>query len=130
MNIQRREYPGLLGLTSSTLKQLGEYGWPGNVRELQGLIERLSVMKRDGWIGEQDLPPHIDGRPTKLRRVSLPPEGVNFSELVDSFESDLINQALQVTDWNKNQAAQLLGLKRTTLVEKIRSKGMVPENRD
>ncbi|MCZ6823454.1 MAG: sigma-54-dependent Fis family transcriptional regulator, partial [Deltaproteobacteria bacterium] len=42
------------------------------------------------------------------------------------FESDLILQALQTTGWNKNQAANLLGLKRTTLVEKIRSKGLTP----
>ncbi len=45
---------------------------------------------------------------------------------MDAFESDLILQALEATGWNKNRAAKLLNLKRTTLVEKIRSKGLAP----
>ncbi len=61
-----------------------------------------------------------------MRSPSLPPDGIDFSSVVDAFESDLILQALETTGWNKNQAAHLLGLKRTTLVEKIRSKGITP----
>jgi len=56
--------------------------------------------------------------------VRLPEGGVDFAAVVDGFETDLILQALEATGWNKNQAARLLRLKRTTLVEKIRSKGL------
>jgi len=62
--------------------------------------------------------------------VALPPSGVDYEALVSAFEEDLIVRALDSTGWNKNRAAQLLNLKRTTLVEKIRSKGIAaPEER-
>jgi DNA-binding NtrC family response regulator len=124
LSVQRREYPDLMGMTEPGLKRLLEYAWPGNVRELEGLIERLAVLKRRGWISEDDLPPELRGQPLDVRRVRLPEGGVDFAALVDTVETDLILQALETTSWNKNQAARLLGLKRTTLVEKIRAKGL------
>jgi DNA-binding NtrC family response regulator len=124
LSVQRREYPDLKGITEPALKHLLEYDWPGNVRELEGLIERLAVLKRQGWITDDDLPPELRGRPLDVRRVRLPEAGVDFAALIDTVETDLILQALDTTGWNKNQAARLLGLKRTTLVEKIRSKGL------
>jgi len=124
LSVQRREYPELKGITEHGLKHLLEYDWPGNVRELEGLIERLAVLKRRGWITDDDLPPELRGRPIDVRRVRLPEAGVDFAALIDTVETDLILQALDTTGWNKNQAARLLGLKRTTLVEKIRAKGL------
>ncbi len=124
LGIQRRNYPELCGIAEAAMKRLVEYDWPGNVRELEGLVERVSVMKREGWIGEDDLPDGIRGSSVPAHTLNLPPDGLDFSNVVDRFESDLIIQALETTGWNKNQAAQLLGLKRTTLVEKIRAKGL------
>jgi DNA-binding NtrC family response regulator len=46
--------------------------------------------------------------------------------VVGRFEADLIEQALELTHWNKNRAAQLLGLNRTTLIEKIKKRGITP----
>ncbi len=126
LNIQRRRHPGVEGITSGAMKRLVEYQWPGNVRELQSLLERLAILRRGNWIDEADLPHQIGGPPPAMRSPSLPPDGIDFSSVVDTFESDLILQALETTGWNKNQAANLLGLKRTTLVEKIRSKGLTP----
>ena len=121
---QRRRYPELKGIDSQALKRLTNYDWPGNVRELEGLIERLSIMRREGWIAEEELPPELTGHSTDQPSITIPPDGVDFEGLVDGFESDLILQALEATGWNKNRAAKLLDLKRTTLVEKIRSKGL------
>jgi DNA-binding NtrC family response regulator len=121
---QRRRYPELNGLKMEALKRLTNYDWPGNVRELEGLIERLSIMRREGWIAEEELPPELTGHSTDQPSITIPPDGVDFEGLVDAFESDLILQALEATGWNKNRAAKLLDLKRTTLVEKIRSKGL------
>ncbi len=126
LTIQRRQHPDVQGITSGAMKRLAEYQWPGNVRELQSLIERLAILRRSNWIDESDLPHQVGGPPQAMRSLSLPPDGVDFSSVVDAFESDLILQALETTGWNKNQAAHLLGLKRTTLVEKIRSKGITP----
>jgi DNA-binding NtrC family response regulator len=101
------------------------YAWPGNVRELENVIERLVVLCGDREIGPDDLP-------AALRRASarapgaqeLPAAGLCFRDVVEDFETDLILRALEQTHWNKNRAARLLGLNRTTLIEKIKKKGL------
>ena len=125
LEVQRRTYPDVQGLTEAALKRLVEYDWPGNVRELQALVERLAILGRTGWIDECDLPASITGQTRERPSVSLPAEGIDFEKEVDAVETELILQALAATGWNKNRAAQLLNLKRTTLVEKIRAKGIV-----
>ncbi len=111
------------------------YSWPGNVRELENLMERLSVLS-DGMVLMEDLPSKlIDGShtnqdanqpiPASAFSVSKPiEEGFDFNKEVASFENQLILSALNSTDWNKNKAARLLNLNRTTLVEKIKKKGL------
>ena len=106
------------------MKRLVEYDWPGNIRELEGLIERLFVLCRSTWIAEDDIPSHVGAGAPPATRMRLPPEGLDFTSQVEDFSTNLMLQALEATDWNKNQAAKLLGLKRTTLVEKIRAKGL------
>jgi DNA-binding NtrC family response regulator len=129
LQIQRRQYPGVQGITEAAMKCLTEYSWPGNIRELEGLMERLAILKREGWIDERDLPPPIRAPGGERVQIRLSPTGTDLKGLMDSIESDLIRQALEATGWNKNRAAQLLQVKRTTLVEKIRAKGLVaPED--
>ncbi len=113
------------------------YRWPGNVRELENLIERLTVLS-DGQVHRDDIPEKIlSGSPEmsfgESASVVVPEigniianlgEGVDFNHEVDSFENQLILSALDSTGWNKNKAAQLLNLNRTTLVEKIKKKGL------
>jgi transcriptional regulator with GAF, ATPase, and Fis domain len=118
-------------LTAEALALLVRHDWPGNVRELENLIERLVVLKGEGEIGMAELPePLRAGTSTGAHtgpRETLPQAGLSFHEVVDRFEADLILQALERTHWNKNQAARLLGLNRTTLLEKIKKKGLSPE---
>jgi DNA-binding NtrC family response regulator len=125
---QERVRPSIEGITNAAMKRLAEYDWPGNVREVQAMVQRLVLLNHGGWIDESDLPELGQHQGPSLPRVTVPPEGVEFSVLVDAFETDLIQQALATTGWNKNRAAQLLGLKRTTLVEKIRAKGIQPHS--
>ncbi len=123
----RDEYAEIKGMTETAVKRLVQYPWPGNVRELQGMIERMTILKRSGWIDESDLPLDLIGGPAPATPMaSLPPDGLDLQAVVGGYERELIVQALDATHWNKNQAARLLGLKRTTLVEKIRSKGIQP----
>ena len=86
------------------------------------MIERLVILKQRGWVDEDELPQKLTNTPPTPHHMLLPSGGVDFGQTVDAFETNLILQALAATGWNKNQAAKMLCLKRTTLVEKIRSK--------
>jgi DNA-binding NtrC family response regulator len=107
------------------MQLLCSYRWPGNVRELENLIERLTVLRGEGEITPEDLPAsHRSVAPVDATVPRLSPDGLSFRDVVDRVETDLIVQALEQTHGNKNKAAQLLGLNRTTLLEKIKKKGL------
>ncbi len=113
------------GIAEEALEMLCSYSWPGNVRELENLMKRLVILSNGPDILASDLPAgfHAGSSPTaQAPRVTA--TGLSFRDVVDDFESDLILQALEQTQWNKNRAAQLLGLNRTTLLEKIKKKGL------
>lgn len=115
------------GLSDEAMQRLMDYHWPGNVRELENLMERLTVLVGVGDIQADDLPAHILAEPmTQAWAPRVPSTGLDFNVVVGDFESDLIQQALAHTHWNKNRAAGLLGLNRTTLLEKIKKRGITP----
>jgi DNA-binding NtrC family response regulator len=93
-------------------------------------IGALQVDTSDEGAVDQDLgaedfesAPSASPRPSQVRiAVRLPDSGIDFRNAVESFENQLICQALERTGWNKKQAAALLGLNRTTLVEMLKRK--------
>lgn len=110
------------GFSPEVLKTLTQYAWPGNVRELENLVERLVILKGAGTIEKEDLPENFLGKPSAMGfyNLAIPDTGVSFRDLSSEFERQLILQALQKSGGNKNKAATLLQLNRTTLIEKIR----------
>ena len=110
------------------------YPWPGNVRELENLLQRLTLLVDGERVETSDLPPHIlsgidgDINSVDLFNPKLPASGIDFNTLVDRFENSLILQALERTKGNKKAASELLSLNRTTLVEKIKKKGLISQN--
>ncbi|MCH7599479.1 MAG: sigma-54-dependent Fis family transcriptional regulator [Myxococcales bacterium] len=117
------------GISEEAMKLLMNYAWPGNVRELKNLIERVMILHSEGEIVGEDLPAQfhrVQERSHPAPRVS--DAGIEFNEVVAQLETDLILQALEQTHWNKNRAAGLLGLNRTTLLEKIKKKGLEPQS--
>ncbi len=115
------------GLQSDALAALKRYPWPGNIRELENLLERLVILKGTGAIGLSDLPPNLrqsaHARVTPVTPIpDLPPDGTDLRTILESVEDRMIAEALERTGGNKNRAAELLGLNRTTLVEKLRRK--------
>ncbi len=118
------------GMTFSAeaMARLRSYQWPGNVRELENLIERLAILSEADVIRADELPEYINGTDSLASSAyfdtDLPADGVDFNALVDDFETRLITMALARTNGNKKAAAKLLQLNRTTLVEKIKKKGM------
>lgn len=117
----------LTGFSTDALKCLVNYTWPGNIRELENLIERLSILKGFGCVEVNDLPAKYRSTAANFAEtgmVEIPEAGLDFNSAVDQFENALILKALEKTGWNKNQAALLLRLNRTTLVEKMKKKGL------
>jgi DNA-binding NtrC family response regulator len=101
------------------------YNWPGNVRELENLIERLVILKGGSVIMPEDLPNSLyqvnSHQILDYKKVlTLPEKGLDLKKLMTEIEESLINQALERTGGNKNKAAQLLQLNRTTLIEKLK----------
>ncbi|MGL4906424.1 MAG: helix-turn-helix domain-containing protein, partial [Plesiomonas sp.] len=65
---------------------------------------------------------------TESYQASLPPEGMNLKEMLSELEIDLIRQALEAQYWVVARAADMLGMRRTTLVEKMRKYGLNKES--
>ena len=122
-----RHNRNIIEVSAEAMDAMCAYDWPGNVRQLANVVERLVVLRRAGAIGLEELPqairqPAVAG--TKAIDPSeLPAEGIDLKQTIAELEDSLIDQALDRTRGNRNAAARLLGLNRTTLVEKLKRKG-------
>ena len=113
-------------ISQGAMRVLMAFSWPGNVRQLENAIERavtLSSGRKE--IDLPDLPPEIQAVPeaTTAPFVEFPDEGLDMPAYLSSIEKDLIKRSLQRTGGNRNKAAELLRIKRTTLVEKLKRLG-------
>jgi DNA-binding NtrC family response regulator len=122
----RREGLPPRSVSRETLKRLGECVWPGNVRQLENAVEMAVLLAGD----RQELYPGDFPLPAaSLRETSrpvpaacaVPSEGLDFERTISGLERSLLEHALQRTGGNKKLAAELLGLKRTTLSAKLKS---------
>jgi transcriptional regulator with GAF, ATPase, and Fis domain len=110
-------------IAPEVMEYLLRYSWPGNVRELENLIEMIVVLKEDGDIEFTDLPDKIVMLPPTgnlTNGIEITDQGINYNDLVDQLERDLLASALEKAGGAKNRAAKLLNLNRTTFVEKLR----------
>ena len=113
----------LQGFSPSVLYMLMNYHWPGNVRELENLVDRVVVLRGQGIVEPEDLPEKMRTMWTPSQpgaTVEIPDEGFCLDMAVREFERELISRALKKAEGVKNKAAQLLGIKRTTLIEKLK----------
>ncbi len=116
------------GIDSQVMAYLMQYDWPGNIRELENMIERLVILKKHGIITVEDLPDKIlRAQPVMPREedpISLTTGGVDLGKELEHFENRLIVEALRQANGVTSRAAQLLHVNRTTLVEKLKRKGL------
>jgi transcriptional regulator with GAF, ATPase, and Fis domain len=103
---------------------LWEYDWPGNIRELENLIERLVILSENEIIDWVDLPANIRSfvSDKKNPQPTIGAEQINLRQATDQLQYRLMEEALRVSNGNKSAAAKMLGLKRTTLVAKLRKR--------
>ncbi|PIP79939.1 MAG: sigma-54-dependent Fis family transcriptional regulator [Gammaproteobacteria bacterium CG22_combo_CG10-13_8_21_14_all_40_8] len=134
---------GAVRFTANAMISLSQHPWPGNVRELANLVERLTILYPFAVVGFKELPKKyryeegLDVQPlpslaAEIEHVShevetnnhfqthLPSQGVDLKEFLIGIEKDFIIQALELGDWVVARAAENLGMRRTTLVEKMK----------
>lgn len=125
-------------------QRLMEYAWPGNIRELSNLIERLSILYPGQEIQSSDLPVNYvldEGRFLEKTEVVLNANArlsghqgfskdFDLKKILINIELNYIEQALHQTGGNVSKSAKLLGLRRTTLIEKIKKLGIVHKLKD
>ena len=113
-------------ISREAMVYMWSYDWPGNVRELENVVERVAILCEEATIDVKHLPPNlIAGTGIQTPEV-LPNHGaIDLNAMVREMEGRLINQALCRTGGNKQAAARLLGLKRTTFAAKLRRCGVI-----
>jgi DNA-binding NtrC family response regulator len=114
-------------VTPSAMKALLDHDWPGNVRELENVLERALVLGH-GAIDLDQLPDAV--RRSVPRAAALPAEGLSFKHAVAAYERSLLSAALQRSGGVQKKAAELLGLKPTTLNEMLKRHGFLSRDRD
>jgi two-component system response regulator PilR (NtrC family) len=114
---------GRVTLTQDAQQALMSYAWPGNVRQLENVVERTYALSPGKTqIAAVDLPDEIREVSPVLSptEVMIPDTGVDMERLVSDFEHTLIKRAIERAAGNKRLAADLLHVKRTTLIEKLK----------
>jgi two-component system response regulator AtoC len=114
---------GRVTLSQEAQQALMAFDWPGNVRHLENVIERAySLSPGRAQIEIGDLPEDVRRAqlPRPADELELPEAGTDLDDELSRYEYSRIRQALIRTHGNKRQAAELLGLKRTTLIEKLK----------
>ena len=114
---------GVVTISQDALRRLMAYQWPGNIRQLENACERaLAFSQGRPQIDVHDLTPDIQNQapPVDSSDVWFPDDGLDFERYIEAVELSLIRRSLERTQGNKRQAAKLLHLKRTTLIEKLK----------
>ena len=122
--------PGIT-VDPETLNRLMQYDWPGNIRELCNVVERAVLLNKSGIIMPDEVNIAIKtGRLTIADRqqiiIDVPPQGITLLEV----ERSVVKQVLNLVDWNKSEAARLLGISRPRLRRILDSEVLDQNRRD
>jgi DNA-binding NtrC family response regulator len=123
----------IAGITDDAMSLLVGYDWPGNVRELENAIERAVVLTRSEKLAAEDFPPEITGAQpvpagTGGGAIDFRPDGrtiVPLKKALEGPEKEIIAATLASVNWNRQRAAKLLDINRTTLFNKMRKYGLL-----
>jgi len=115
-------------LSEDCLRRLQAYNWPGNVRELQNILERAVITSRDGRLNlDRALPESVNAMASVPVDLAIAAKRVRTAKELEDIEHQNLIAALESTDWKiagSNGAAQLLGLKPTTLSSRMKALGI------
>jgi DNA-binding NtrC family response regulator len=108
------------------IKTLCDFSWPGNVRQLENVVERGVALSFGRQELRQDDIPHeiLDEGAVEMPPVHVGGDGFSLDEVLATYEQRMLCQALEHAGWVKTRAAELLKIKRTTLIEKMKRLGI------
>jgi two-component system, NtrC family, response regulator AtoC len=119
-----RRFAREVAIGADSLALFNLYSWPGNVREMENLFERLVVLNRTGTITAEELPARLRGTAASAEIAGAASElargAIDLPGTIAAIETSLIEQALRQAGGNKTRAAEMLGLSRTTLLDKLK----------
>ncbi|HZN05018.1 MAG TPA: helix-turn-helix domain-containing protein, partial [Candidatus Polarisedimenticolia bacterium] len=120
MNVPVKRFAG------EALRALSESSWPGNVRQLENVVERavaLSFGREE--LGREDLPRDLlEEGALEMPLLHVGGDGFSLDEVLATYEQRMLYQALEHSGWVKTRAAEMLKIKRTTLIEKMKRLGI------
>ncbi len=125
--MSKKKKRNIKGVSDEAVEVLTNYPWPGNIRELENIIERVVILKQDDApITPHDLPFNIRNvKSSRSLSFEIPKNGIKLTHVVEELEKEFIAKALDKTGGVKSKAAELLGINRTTLIEKMKKKGLL-----
>ena len=114
------------GISDEALSILIDYNWPGNIRELENVIERAIILTKGPIIIPEDFPESLSN--VKQGAQFFANDNLKLKDALKSPEKGLITKALESVNWNRNEAARILGINRTTLYKKMVKFGLLKNN--
>jgi transcriptional regulator with PAS, ATPase and Fis domain len=122
--LNQKKHTQVTGISEKAMELMTAHSWPGNVRELRNMMERLIVLTQEGEIYPSDLPQKLRNTRSNISAIipdiEMSDQGVCLSTAVADFEKSLIFQSMKIANGVKKNAAKLLNINRTTLIEKIK----------
>jgi len=115
LELNRLNGTAITGIDPDAQATMLDYEWPGNVRELRNVLERAMIFAEHGKIKREDLPDYM-----LLETENDSTDRSTGSSLMEKAEKSAIKEAMQKTGGNKTRAAQLLGISRSVLYEKLK----------
>ena len=113
------------GISDSVAERFLSYRWPGNVRELENVVQRALILTKDTVIGIRDLPEQIAGDPLGGGNSENPLLLSAVDGIADQAEKKMIQEALEKMGGHRQKTAELLGISRKTLHNKMRKHGLL-----
>jgi DNA-binding NtrC family response regulator len=118
-------------LTPDAMDRLRQYGWPGNIRELSNILEKMAMLSEKKWLSGEDLegilPRYMESRQAT---APVPGDSRSYADAIETFEREFLSNALSAAHGKVDDAARNLGLARATLYRKLKSHGLLSQERD
>jgi transcriptional regulator with PAS, ATPase and Fis domain len=117
---------GPSGISKEALELMQHYSWPGNVRELRNVMEKASIIAKGDLISPVDLPEQIRSLGKQDQRHPALSLVGNLKQILEETEKKVIDDVLRTVQGNKTKAAEILGIHRTSLYDKLNKQKTAP----